>query len=195
MPTLLRKIFAKTGFFLQNYPCFDLFDRRCSEMKSWLQFDFDDLDSGYVYCCSVADALRTIKVESKAAKCNLFCPVNASGAWQQGVVDRNIWGNISRFWQWWNITRSGKSISYSIDLTGNHLVVVGHIVDDMLVSSLLTPRRHHCYWEHLDLYSLFCFLVKIDFIDLTFRCILTLVIVSWVAFFKEKIQREARACL
>ena len=58
------------------------------------------------------------------------------------------------------------------------LLMVDHIVDDMLVSSLLTPRRHHCYWEHLDLYSLFCFLVKIDFIDLTFRCILTLVIFS-----------------
>ena len=59
------KYLQKQVFFLQNYPFFNLFDRRCSEMKSWLQFDFDDLDSGYVYCCSVADALRTIKVKSK----------------------------------------------------------------------------------------------------------------------------------
>ena len=35
---------------------------RCSEMSSWLHFDFDDLDSGYIYCCSVPDAHRTIKV-------------------------------------------------------------------------------------------------------------------------------------
>ena len=31
-------------------------------MSSWLHFDFDDLDSGYLYCCSVPDAHRTIKV-------------------------------------------------------------------------------------------------------------------------------------
>ena len=35
---------------------------RCIEMSSWLHLEFEDLDSGYVYCCSVPDAHRIIKV-------------------------------------------------------------------------------------------------------------------------------------
>ena len=55
---------------------------RCNEMSSWLHFDFDDLDSGYVYCCSVPDAHRTIKVSLiKKLEIHLhICPVNAGGA-------------------------------------------------------------------------------------------------------------------
>jgi len=39
----------------------NLCKNRCIEMSSWLHLEFDDLDSGYVYCCSVPDAHRIIK--------------------------------------------------------------------------------------------------------------------------------------
>ena len=60
---LLQNPFAKIGL-KTFFPTFRsmTFVLRCKEMSSWLHFDFDDLDSGYVFCCSVSDAQRTIKV-------------------------------------------------------------------------------------------------------------------------------------
>ena len=62
---LLQTPFAKIGLktFVHTF-CSMTFLQRCKEMSSWLHFDFDDLDSGYVYCCAVSDAQRTIKVNN-----------------------------------------------------------------------------------------------------------------------------------
>ena len=63
---LLQKPFAKIGLktFVHTF-CSMTFLQRCKEMSSWLHFDFDDLDSGYIYCCAVSDAQRTIKVKNR----------------------------------------------------------------------------------------------------------------------------------
>ena len=72
---LLQKHFAKIGLetFVHTF-CSLIFVLRCKEMSSWLHFDFDDLDSGYVYCCTVSDAQRTVKVKNthKKITCSIY---------------------------------------------------------------------------------------------------------------------------
>jgi len=39
----------------------ELCKNRCSEMNSWVDWGINNLDSGYMYCCSVEDAAKAIK--------------------------------------------------------------------------------------------------------------------------------------
>ena len=45
-----------------NVAPLELCKNRCSEMSSWVDWGIDKLDSGYMYCCSVEDAAKAIKV-------------------------------------------------------------------------------------------------------------------------------------
>ena len=102
----LQKPFAKIGLktFVPAF-CSMTFVLRCKEMSSWLHFDFDDLDSGYVYCCTVSDAQRTIKVKNEENQnmfnFNVFVPVDAINAWQQQITDRRKRANR----RWWSCIR------------------------------------------------------------------------------------------
>ena len=48
----------------------ELCKNRCSEMSSWVDWGIENLDAGYMYCCSVEDAAKAIKV--KELGLNLF---------------------------------------------------------------------------------------------------------------------------
>merc|ERR1712190_336506 len=39
----------------------ELCKNRCSEMSSWVDWGIENLDAGYMYCCSVEDAAKAIK--------------------------------------------------------------------------------------------------------------------------------------
>ena len=42
----------------------ELCPNRCAEMASWVDWDITKLDSGYMYCCSVEEAAKAIRVSS-----------------------------------------------------------------------------------------------------------------------------------
>merc|ERR1711990_604865 len=44
-----------------NVAPLELCKNRCSEMSSWVDWGINNLDSGYMYCCSVEDAAKAIK--------------------------------------------------------------------------------------------------------------------------------------
>ena len=41
----------------------ELCKNRCSEMSSWVDWGIENLDAGYMYCCSIEDAAKAIKVK------------------------------------------------------------------------------------------------------------------------------------
>ena len=45
----------------------ELCPNRCAEMASWVDWDITKLDSGYMYCCSVEEAAKAIRVSSMTA--------------------------------------------------------------------------------------------------------------------------------
>ena len=45
-----------------NVAPIELCKNRCNEMSSWVDWGIDNLDAGYMYCCSVEDAAKAIKV-------------------------------------------------------------------------------------------------------------------------------------
>ena len=51
-----------------NVAPIELCKNRCNEMSSWVDWGIDNLDAGYMYCCSVEDAAKAIKVFIK--QCN-----------------------------------------------------------------------------------------------------------------------------
>merc|ERR1712121_7380 len=44
-----------------NVAPLELCKNRCNEMSSWVDWGINNLDSGYMYCCSVEDAAKAIK--------------------------------------------------------------------------------------------------------------------------------------
>jgi hypothetical protein len=72
----------------RNVAPLELCKNRCSEMSSWVDWEINNLDSGYMYCCSVEDAAKAIKaIPDMTAPGGLIGGSDAPSEGGQNVTD------------------------------------------------------------------------------------------------------------